>query len=121
MGSINLKVTWVVNCVPFSRSLTFFNGGSYFIVSPNPANDHFTVTAVDKSVFSLLNANDEVIKFNPQIDDIEVVDFNGKPVFSRTDVKSSEVTVSLDRTFKGMHYIKIRSHDLIIPLNVLKI
>lgn len=77
LGSISLKVTWMENCMTFSRSLTFYNAGYYFSVGPSPTYGQVNLEINPNKTISALNEDDKVIYFDIDIREMAIFDSFG--------------------------------------------
>jgi len=121
LGSINLKVEWIENCQPFSRSLTFYNASYYYRIFPNPTSSYVQIEGDITKEISLLDPRGKVKTTTAKINKIELIDKDGNFVFSQKYIKSDNQRIDLSQFRNGTYYVNIYNDELIIKQKILKI
>lgn len=121
LGSINLKVTWLENCMTFSRSLTFYNGGSYYYVGPNPTRGIISIKGNLKKKILIPLPNSKAAGRTAKITKVEVYDMNSRLIQTTKTLNSDNVELDLSREINGTYNIIIYNEEGTVPILNVKV
>lgn len=120
LGSVILKVTWVENCMTYSRSLAFFNAGYYFNIAPNPTNGPVTIKINTENELGMVDSNGKISFKKLDISKIEVFSPSSK-LIQKIPVSNNELKLDLSRNRSGNYTVVFFDDKPIYKLRLAKI
>ena len=119
---INMKVTFTLNCVGHSQTYTFYDGGSFYSVWPNPASDEVNIEVKNENELELLVAGITGKKTDTYMETVTLYRNTGEIVWTENPPKKSKyVKINASRLEPGTYYVAIKNGGFLVQKKVLKI
>lgn len=121
LGSINMRVDWTANCHNISRTYTFFNGSSFFLLGPNPTTGDVFLEVINQEEFLEL-ATEMTGKLVPNaLDECMLYGKGGEMVWNQKHIKESRLTIPMGKLETGTYMLITKTGDLVLEHKLLKI
>lgn len=119
LGSINMEVTWMKNCINYSKTYTLFNGGYYFAAGPNPTTSDYEVEIIHldewKGLTAIFPSKEDII------DSWTLYDESGNTVRKRKKLgNSSRIMIPLNGLKAGHYNLILQKGDIRIEKKIIK-